>query len=103
MRTNRRGIGEVLFPKVDEAVAITASAGAPGSIRDVLEDHLGTGELILSAVLDVAERGRAHSEEIGNPEMNERYNTIIGLLEMYRAGNSALIEKLYQANAVRVA
>jgi hypothetical protein len=54
MKAKHRGVGEVLFPKVDEAVAITASAGAPGSIRDVLEDHLGTGDLILSAVLDVA-------------------------------------------------
>jgi hypothetical protein len=87
MNKKERGIGDVLFPVVQKGIVNT------------VETHIGTGDLILSAVLDVAERGRDHSEHIGNPENNERFNTIIAFVEMYRAGNSALIEKLYQAKA----
>jgi hypothetical protein len=85
MNTKQRGIGDVLFPV------------ANGGIVNTVETHLGTGDLILQGVLDVADCGRNLAEKIGSSELLGRFHNIIAFVEMYRAGNSALIEKLYRA------
>ncbi len=85
MREKRRGVGDVLFPAMMKDTVNT------------VEDHLGTGDLILLAALDVAEVGRGEAEESGDVPNNGRFIVIQDLLALYRAGNSALIGKLYQA------
>ena len=84
----KRGIGEVLFPVMDK-----------GGVLHTFETHLGKGDTILLAALDVAEVGRREAEARGDGPNNERFIVIQELLALYRAGNSALIEKLYQAKA----
>jgi len=86
MRKKQRGIGDVLFPvvKMDDLI-------------DTFETHIDTSDVLLKAIQDMAEIGHEHAEEKGDVENSDRFNAIIGFLKMYRAGNSALIEKLYQA------
>jgi hypothetical protein len=88
MKMKSRGIGEVLFPVMQK-----------GGVLNTVETHLGQGDAILLAALDVAEVGRREAEEAGDGPNNERFIVIQELLALYRAGNSALIEKLYQAKA----
>ena len=88
MSKKQRGVGEVLFPIVEK-----------GNVLNTFETHLGKGDIILLAALDVADVGRREAEAGGDGPNNERFIVIQELLALYRAGNSALIEKLYQAKA----
>jgi hypothetical protein len=86
MSEKSRGIGEVLFPVEKK-----------GNVLNTVETHLGKGDTILLAVLDVAEVGCREADKAGDLSNVERFIVIENLLALYRAGNSALIEKLYQA------
>ena len=63
---------------------------------DKVEDHLIEADLILQALLDVAEMGRKEMEAQVY-DRGERFIVIRELLEKYRKGNSSFIESLYLA------
>ena len=60
-----------------------------------VENHINTEDIFLQAVLDVAEAGRQAAEG-DRTKAEERFNTIIGLLEGYRERHSHFIESLYR-------
>jgi hypothetical protein len=59
-----------------------------------VEDHINMADILLLAVLDVAEVGRQKAEGDGM-EAEGRFNVIIDLLEQYQKRNSKFIESLY--------
>ena len=63
---------------------------------DQVENHLIEADLILQALLDVAEAGRKEMEA-GVYDHGDRFVVIRELLEKYRKGHSDFIEKLYLA------
>lgn len=79
----KKGFGDLLFPKVDPESPFTST-----------EYHLAEGDLLLMVVLDVAERGGEGAGDAGHHEEADRFNIIIRLLNLYRAGNDAFTEKL---------
>jgi len=81
------GFGTLLHPKDEPDVSL----------------HLAKGDLLLRTVLDVAERGREYAETAGHPEEDDRFNTIIELLNLYRSGVEALDKKIGKARTVNAA
>jgi hypothetical protein len=64
------------------------------TLVDKVEDHLIEADLILQALLDVAEMGRKEMEAKVY-DHGERFVVIHELLEKYRKDHSKFIEKLY--------
>ncbi len=83
MNARDRGIGEVLFPKVN-----------PTDLLDSFESHLDKADLILLAACEAARAGRDEDEPPCHP--GERYNLIIGLLDIYGSSIRELIEEAYR-------
>ena len=67
-------------------------------MRDAVEDHINMADILLQAVLDVAERGR-EDMEAGENDNGARFGVILELLEQYRERHSAFIESLYPNKA----
>jgi hypothetical protein len=91
MSRKGKGIGEVLFPVVEDG------------ILNAVENHICTADAILLGALDMAERGQECATKSGSLAAAERFNGIIAFLELYQAGNSELIRMLYQAKESKAA
>jgi len=59
-----------------------------------VENHINGADMLIQAVLDVAEVGREAAAG-GGTKAEGRFNVIIDLLEQYRKRNSNFIESLY--------
>lgn len=65
-------------------------------LKDKMDDHMIKNDVLLMAVLDMAEVGRRDAEERGEVANNGRFNAIMELLTMYRERNSTFINSLYK-------
>lgn len=65
---------------------------------DQVENHIIEADLILQALIDVAEMGRKEMEA-GVYDHGDRFVIIRELLGRYREGNSNFIKILYQTKA----
>jgi len=63
-------------------------------MRDAVENHINMADILLQAILDVAERGREEMEA-GENDNGARFGVILELLEQYRERHSRFIESLY--------
>lgn len=63
-------------------------------MRDAVETHLSMADLLLQALIDVAERGREEMEA-GENDCGARFGVILELLEQYRERHIDFIESLY--------
>ena len=67
-------------------------------MKDAVENHINMADILLQAILDVAERGREEMEA-GVYDNGARFGVILELLEQYRERHSAFIESLYPNKA----
>lgn len=71
-------------------------------LRDKVENHINLSDMLLQAVLDVAERGR-EAMEAGVSDRGARFNVIIDLLEQYRERQLNVINSMYPKKARKAA